>query len=233
MATNFPTSLDTLTNPTSSDSLSSPSHSSQHANVNDAVEALQAKVGADSSAVTSSHDYKIADHASRITTLEGASGGKILQVVSTTKTDTFSASIGAGGVTSVTGLSATITPTSASSQILALVDVNGAQDTDSRAHIVIRLVRDSTQIGSGDAGGSRTRAFSATRMNYSEIGNAVSTAGSYLDSPATTSAVTYSIEIGNATTATKTYVVNRSSKDTDTVSFVRTSSTITLMEVSA
>jgi len=60
MATNFPASLDTLTNPTSSDSLSSPSHSAQHANVNDAVEALQAKVGADSSAVTTSHDYKIA-----------------------------------------------------------------------------------------------------------------------------------------------------------------------------
>jgi hypothetical protein len=60
MATNFPTSLDTLTNPTSSDSLSSPSHSAQHANVNDAVEALQAKVGADSSAVTSSLDYKVA-----------------------------------------------------------------------------------------------------------------------------------------------------------------------------
>ena len=70
MATSFPTSLDTLTNPTSSDSLSSPSHSSQHANVNDAVEALQAKVGADSSAVTTSHDYLITDHASRITTLE-------------------------------------------------------------------------------------------------------------------------------------------------------------------
>ena len=60
MATNFPASLDTLTNPTSSDSLSSPSHSAQHANVNDAVEALQAKVGVDSSAVTSSLDYKVA-----------------------------------------------------------------------------------------------------------------------------------------------------------------------------
>ena len=72
MATNFPASLDTLTNPTSSDSLSSPSHSAQHANVNDAVEALQAKVGADSSAVTSSLDYKVADHASRLTTLESA-----------------------------------------------------------------------------------------------------------------------------------------------------------------
>ena len=61
MATNFPTSLDALTNPTSSDSLSSPSHSAQHANVNDAVEALQAKVGVDGSAVTSSLDYQLAN----------------------------------------------------------------------------------------------------------------------------------------------------------------------------
>jgi len=60
MATNFPASLDSLTNPTSSDSLNSPSHSAQHANSNDAIEALQAKVGADSSAVTTSLDYKVA-----------------------------------------------------------------------------------------------------------------------------------------------------------------------------
>ena len=60
MATNFPASLDSLTNPSSSDSLNSPSHSAQHANSNDAIEALQAKVGADSSAVTTSLDYKVA-----------------------------------------------------------------------------------------------------------------------------------------------------------------------------
>lgn len=59
MATNFPTSLDTLTNPTSTDTLNSPSHASQHANANDAIEALQAKVGANSSAVQTSHDYKL------------------------------------------------------------------------------------------------------------------------------------------------------------------------------
>jgi hypothetical protein len=51
-STNFPTSLDSATGFA-------------------AVEALQAKVGADSSAVTSSLDYKVADHASRLTTLEG------------------------------------------------------------------------------------------------------------------------------------------------------------------
>lgn len=60
MATNFPTSLDSLTNPTSSDTLASPDHAGQHSNANDAIEALQAKVGVDGSAVTSSLDYKVA-----------------------------------------------------------------------------------------------------------------------------------------------------------------------------
>jgi hypothetical protein len=77
MATNFPASLDTLTNPTSSDSLSSPSHSAQHANVNDAVEALQAKVGVDSSAVTTSLDYKVAQ-------LEGRDTAGLVLVSETT-----------------------------------------------------------------------------------------------------------------------------------------------------
>jgi hypothetical protein len=59
MATNFPTSIDSLTNPASTDSLDTPSHSTQHINSNDAIEAIQAKVGVDNSAVTTSHDYKI------------------------------------------------------------------------------------------------------------------------------------------------------------------------------
>ena len=58
---NFPTSLDTLTNPVGTDQLTSPDHAGQHSNVNDAVEALEAKVGADSSAVTTSHDYKLSE----------------------------------------------------------------------------------------------------------------------------------------------------------------------------
>ena len=71
MATNFPTSLDSLTNPTSTDALNSPSHSAQHANANDAIEALEAKVGVDSSAVTTSHSYKIAQLETNSATLTG------------------------------------------------------------------------------------------------------------------------------------------------------------------
>ena len=59
MATNFPTSLDALTNPTATDNTASVDHAAQHANANDAIEALEAKVGVDNSAVTTSHDYKL------------------------------------------------------------------------------------------------------------------------------------------------------------------------------
>ena len=59
MAINFPSSLDLLTNPSSGDTLNSPSHSGQHADANDAIEALQAKVGVDGSAVATSIDYKL------------------------------------------------------------------------------------------------------------------------------------------------------------------------------
>lgn len=59
MATDFPTSLDSLTNPNSTDGQNSPSHSTQHSNANDAIEALETKVGVNSSAVTTTHDYKL------------------------------------------------------------------------------------------------------------------------------------------------------------------------------
>lgn len=58
MATNFPENLDNLTNPNSTDSLEG--HAQQHSNVNDAIEAIQTKIGVDGSEDTNSLDYKIA-----------------------------------------------------------------------------------------------------------------------------------------------------------------------------
>ena len=61
MATNFPSSLDSFTNPSGTDAMDSVTvpHADQHADLNDAVEALESKVGVDGSAVTSSLDYKV------------------------------------------------------------------------------------------------------------------------------------------------------------------------------
>lgn len=57
MPTNFPTSLDDFTNPTSNQSLAQAGHASLHSNLNDAIEAVEAKVGVDASTVTTSIDY--------------------------------------------------------------------------------------------------------------------------------------------------------------------------------
>ncbi len=59
MATSYPASLDSFTNPTAVDTLDSPPHDTQHADANDAIEALEAKVGVNGSAVTTSHEYRI------------------------------------------------------------------------------------------------------------------------------------------------------------------------------
>lgn len=59
MSINFPTDIDVLTNPVAGDRVATVNHAEQHANANDAIEALEAKVGANASAVTTSHAYKL------------------------------------------------------------------------------------------------------------------------------------------------------------------------------
>lgn len=66
MATSYPLSKDVLTNPSATDSLSAPSHSQQHANANDAIEALQNKVGIDGSSDINSIDYKLSTLESQV-----------------------------------------------------------------------------------------------------------------------------------------------------------------------
>lgn len=52
MATSYPGSLDAFTNPTGSDTLDNPDHATQHADANDAIEALEAKVGTGAGSAT-------------------------------------------------------------------------------------------------------------------------------------------------------------------------------------
>ena len=62
MATNFPTNIDTFTDQTSSDLITS----AKWNNLQDSIEALEEKVGADNSAITTSHDYKLAELAAAL-----------------------------------------------------------------------------------------------------------------------------------------------------------------------
>jgi hypothetical protein len=72
MATNFPNQLDNLQNPVSTDLLNSPDHAKQHQDVNDAVEALQSKVGVSGSTNQSTIDYRIVQLESKPDPILGA-----------------------------------------------------------------------------------------------------------------------------------------------------------------
>lgn len=152
--------------------------------------------------------------------------GKVLQVVSTTKTDTFSQS-GTSTFADVTGLSVSITPSSASNKILIFASISsGVTATKTTA---FRLVRDSTPIGGGTASGSRQSAIGQAISNDNNHHENV--AINYLDSPSTTSATVYKIQMISQISFTG--YVNRSPTDYDDAEAysVRTSSTITAMEI--
>lgn len=67
MTINYPDSLDNLSNPQGTDSLSG--HAEQHSNTNDAIEALQVKVGIDNSSDVNSLDYKVSTLESQVSNI--------------------------------------------------------------------------------------------------------------------------------------------------------------------
>lgn len=160
-----------------------------------------------------------------------AGAGKILQVVSTTKTDTSSLSTGAASFSTVTGFTASITPSSASNKILVVGHIYGSCVGSFAWGTAI--TRGGTQIAAatGDAAGSRTR---LTSFNYVAGSDTVGpNTFMFLDSPASTSALTYGLEVFNYSGITRTIYINRSINDTDLANFPRSISTLTVMEVAA
>ena len=155
----------------------------------------------------------------------------VLQVVSVTKTDTFSASVASGAFSAnVTGLSATITPASSSSTILVRVNVSGGSSADSPI-VNGRMLRGSTAIGVGAPVGDRTR-VSGSNGTSSTSGLLMSTlSAETMDTPATTDAITYNFQLFNVSPLTQTLYVNRTQDDLNLTRAMRAASTITLMEV--
>ena len=156
-------------------------------------------------------------------------GGGIVQIKSVTKTDTFTTT--SSSFIDITGLSVSITPKSSSNKILIQVHVTGdGRATQSRANF--RLMRDSSAICIGDTAGSRGRStFAIYRPNDDQTPGAASMV--HLDSPATTSAVTYKLQIVSGNGGGNTVSVNRAHYWSDNFAHAATVSSITVMEVSA
>jgi hypothetical protein len=151
-------------------------------------------------------------------------GGKVLQVVNAVKTDTFTTS--STTFTDITGYSVSITPSSSTSKILVFASFAAHGDAgNNSAHS--RLVRGSTTILQSDAAGSRTQSLAMVELGSATMSNI---SVSYLDSPATTSTLTYKIQVR---TAAQTIYINRTTADVDSSVWARGVSTITVMEIGA
>ena len=157
-----------------------------------------------------------------------AGGGKILQVQTVTKTDTFQSQ--STSFTAVTGLSVNITPSATSSKVLILVHVNGMRATSNAYWGIISLFKGGsnmiTEVGNREAGfnngyheTSSNRSFNMENYNFTIV-----------DSPNTTSQLTYDVRV-KLTNSSDTYNINRATNDENSSGRPRGVSTITCLEI--
>ena len=150
--------------------------------------------------------------------------GSIIQVIQSTKTD--ATTVTSTSYVDVTGLSLSITPSSTSSRILIMYSVDAGTNGDI-CHGYGTLVRNSTEIFVANPAGIRRCATFVVNTNGQ---GQYTFSGSYIDSPSTTSATTYKIQVlsSNGTAI----AINRSGRDENLAGYDgRAVSSITAMEI--
>jgi len=158
--------------------------------------------------------------------------GTILQVVSTTKTDAFTTNASAGSPAGITGLSVSITPASTSNKILLTAHIGHTTTSNDNYASFFYFYRGGSVISGaiGDAAGSNRRSAFYQRGRYKYHGTAASMV--HLDSPSSTSALTYQVYC--SVEGSGGYAQVNRSGSTDTADHIgRTISTLTAMEVAA
>jgi len=157
-------------------------------------------------------------------------GGKVLQVVSTVKTDTFDTT--SQTYVAVTGLSASITPSATSSKVLIHVVISMGTGSYT-AHYTLRR-GSSTDLLIGDAASNRSRVTAVPNPGDTDTTRKLDSVPTvFLDTPNTTSATTYQPYI-KIRQSGHTIYVNRNANDNDASAYdPRVTSTITLMEIGA
>jgi hypothetical protein len=161
------------------------------------------------------------------------SPGSVVQVVQTVFRDTFATSIGPGWA-DVSGLNCAITPVSANSRILVSLALCAGF---SYYQYKVRLVRNGATVTGalGNIAGIRPQAW-LNNINYSGgSGNTTydiySLVGEYIDSPASTAAQTYGIQIGGYSTSFAVYVNRSNTFSNDSTYDATPVSTLTVMEI--
>ena len=154
-------------------------------------------------------------------------------VVQTVKTNTFSTSNAT--FTAVTGLSATITPTSATNKVLVIASYAIGYGTGNGRQGGSRIVRGATPVYVGDTEGNRAGGLDNLRWSdaFANLTDRqmLRFTAVFVDSPETTAATTYALEV-RAESSGIIYI-NRTANDGNAVAVSRGASSIVLIEVDA
>ena len=165
--------------------------------------------------------------------LTGVSAGKVLQVVSTTKTDTVSNSTGSQNWWSYTdsSLRVTITPTHANNKILITGTITVG--VDSLQWIFIRLEKNGSRLnaGNGNQDGNKSRCFTATHHADDAEMPHTNKVLNYLDTAGDTNSRYYNFGIAHTSGATRSLYINRGNRTTNDFYTPACVSTITAMEI--
>ena len=153
--------------------------------------------------------------------------GKVLQVVSTATDTQFSTT--SNSFTDLTPITVNITPSKTSSKILIFCNLNFGGSADNRTGV--RLLRNSTNIFQGADESNRQGVTTATET--AEDNSIYNVAFQYLDSPSTTSELTYHIQVSAQTAGSETVYLNRTGNDANQQYTKNCASSITVMEVGA
>lgn len=166
------------------------------------------------------------------------STGSILQVIHTELTTSFtgtSVQTGAGYYIDVTGLSATITPTSTSSKILIFTNMYIGKTTVTVGYQQhFRIKRNGTAVILGSGEGGRPTSTGRISLYENSTYTMFQLSGVHYDSPASVSALTYQIALGGYSESPIVYVNRQETFQVSANDYDSTPvSTLTLMEVSA
>ena len=160
--------------------------------------------------------------------LTGISAGKILQVQSTTRTDTFSESVATGAISS-DAITVNITPSNASNKIFLIAHLSIGLSNDNEVNWAFYKGGSVLSGAVANADGNRRQRTSGGDVRWTGTHN--TTGGQYLDTAGGTSQITYSCRLGTGNNGAVTIYLNRSHTNDNYIYDFKTISTLTAMEV--
>lgn len=151
-------------------------------------------------------------------------GGKVLQIVQYQETAFPSFALNTGSTTALTGFSLNITPSSTANKVLIMYHVHlGLTNNTAQPYIILQ--KNGSDLWKGNSNGSRQQ--STTSHGYDNSTSIHLNSTSYLDSPSTTSQITYRLITGGC--CGRTYNMNVA-RDNNS-EYMTTASSMQLMEI--